>query len=242
MFSGPRPSQESYYADNYVDYAKQNPPHKIRFYMDLVERWVEKGERIFELGVGLGVFLESANEKFTCQGCDINSHAIDVIHKKLPEVLVLEGSYECIPSTLRPTAVVCWDSLEHVPDLDAALKSIFSKLPEGGYLIGVVPVYDGPLGWLVHLLDKDPTHVTKISRQEWLSRLNQHGFDVVEYGGVIRKLIGAWYFHFVRPQFILRSFGTALYFVGCKSGSSRSERPQTSNESRDRLIVSMLCL
>jgi len=229
MSSGPRPSEESYYANNYVDYAKQNPPHKIRFYIDLVERWVEKGDRIFELGVGLGMFLESANAKFRCQGCDINRYAIGITHEKLPDVLVVEGSYECIPSTPPPKSVVCWDSLEHLPDLDAALKSIFSKLPQGGYLIGMVPVYDGPLGWLVHFLDKDATHVTKISRHEWLSRLNQHGFDVVEYGGVIRKLIGAWYFHFVRPQIILRSFGTALYFVGCKSGSSRSERPQTSN-------------
>jgi len=223
---------DSYYSDNYVDYAKQNPPHKIRFYMDLVERWVEKGERIFELGVGLGVFLERANEKFTCQGCDINRYAIDITQEKLPEVLVVEGSYESIPANPPPKAVVCWDSLEHLPDLDAALQSIISKLPQEGYLIGVVPVYDGPLGWLVRLLDKDPTHVTKVSRIEWLSRLNQHGFDVVEYGGIIRKLIRAWYFHFVRPQIILKSCGTALYFVARKPGPSQSERPQASCKSR----------
>ncbi len=227
--SGPVPRPDSYYSDNYIDYAEQNPPHKIRFYMDLVERWVEKGERIFELGVGLGVFLESANEKFTCQGCDINRYAIDITQEKLPEVLVVEGSYESIPANPPPKAVVCWDSLEHLPDLDAALRSIFSKLPQGGYLIGVVPVYDGPLGWLVHFLDKDPTHVTKISRKGWLSRLNQHGFDVVEYGGVIRKLIGSHYMHFVTPQIILKNCGTALYFVARKPGPSQSEISQTSN-------------
>jgi len=227
--SGPVSPCDSYYTNNYIDYTKQNPPHKIRFYMDLVERWVENGERIFELGVGLGIFLEKATEKFTCQGCDINRYAIDVTQQKLPEVLVVEGSYECIPSTSPPKAVVCWDSLEHLPDLDAALKSIFSKLPEGGYLIGMVPVYDGPLGWLVHFLDKDATHVTKISRQEWLSRLNQHGFDVVEYGGVIRKLIGSHYMHFVTPQIILKNCGTALYFVARKPGPSQSEISQTSN-------------
>jgi len=165
MSTGPRSSRESYYSDNYVDYAKQNPPPKIRFYLDLVERWVEKGQRIFELGVGLGLFLERATERFACQGCDINSYAIGVTHEKLPELFVVEGSYECIPTTPPPKAVVCWDSLEHLLDLDSALKSIFSKLPQGGYLIGMVPVYDGALGWLVYNLDKDPTHVTKISRQ-----------------------------------------------------------------------------
>ncbi|MCZ6625369.1 MAG: methyltransferase domain-containing protein [Deltaproteobacteria bacterium] len=224
LYSDPFPSQDSYYTDNYSDYEKQNPAHKIQFYMDLVERWVVKGERIFELGVGLGVFLERATEKFDCQGCDINHYGVETCHNKLPQVPLFEGSYECIPANPPPKAVVCWDILEHLPDLNTALISIFSKLPKGGCLIGVVPVYDGPLGWLVHLLDKDPTHVTKISRKEWLGRLRQHGFDVLEYGGIIRKLIGSHYFHFVRPQIILKSCGTALYFAACKPGSSLKER------------------
>jgi len=224
-FSGPLCPCDSYYADNYIDYAKQNPPHKIRFYTDLVERWVEKGERIFELGVGLGIFLERATEIFDCRGCDINRYGVETTRKKFPQVPLFEGSYECIPTDPPPKAVVCWDSLEHFPDLDAALNSIFTKLPERGCLIGVVPVYDGPLGWLVRLLDKDPTHVTKISRKEWLSRLNQHGFDVPEYGGIIRKLIGSHYFHLVRPQIILKCCGTAIYFVARKPGPSRSKRP-----------------
>lgn len=215
------PSPRSYYTDAYIDYEKQNPSYKIRFYMNLVERWIRKGDLIFELGVGLGTFLQRATEKFECHGCDINHYGIETTRKKLPEVPLFEGSYECIPTNPPPKAVVCWDSLEHLPDLDTALNSIFSKLPKGGCLIGVVPVYDGPLGWLVHLLDKDPTHVTKISRKEWLSRLNQHGFDVPEYGGIIRKLIGPHYFHFVRPQSILKRCGTALYFVARKPESSQ---------------------
>ncbi|MFQ5835140.1 MAG: methyltransferase domain-containing protein [bacterium] len=195
----PYPSQDSYYADNYINYQKQNSPHMIRFYMDLVERWVRRGELIFELGVGLGVFLERASEKFACQGSDINHCGIESTRKKLPLLPLFEGSYECIPADPPPKAVVCWDILEPLPDLDAALNAIFSKLPEEGCLIGAVPVYDGPLGWLVHILDKDPAHVTKISRKEWLSRLSQHGFDLPEYGGIIRKLIGSHYFHFVSP-------------------------------------------
>ncbi len=212
----PYTSQDSYYTDNYVDYQRQNPPHKIRFYMDLVERWVRRGELIFELGVGLGVFLEKASEKFACQGCDINRHGIESTRKILPRVPLFEGSYECIPTNPPPKAVVCWDILEHLSDLDAGLSAIFSKLPKKGCLIGVVPVYDGPLGWLVHHLDKDPTHVTKSSRKEWLNRLSQHGFDVPEYGGIIRKLVGSYYFHFVSPQSVLKSCGTALYFVARK--------------------------
>lgn len=222
------PVGRSYYTNNYVDYQKQNPPHKIGFYVDLLERWVGKGQPIFELGVGLGLFLERVSEKFDCQGCDINRYAIETTRKKLPHVPLFLGSYEHIPTKPPPKAVVSWDTLEHLPDLDRGLDSIFSKLPEWGCLIAVVPVYDGPLGWLVHLLDRDPTHVTKISRREWLSRLKRHGFDVAEHGGIFRRLIGSRYLHFVRPQTILKSCGNALYFVGRKPPPRCPIPPDTS--------------
>ncbi len=60
----PYPSQDSYYADNYTDYQKQNPPHKIRFYVDLVERWLRRGELIFELGVRLKTVRFSGLEQW----------------------------------------------------------------------------------------------------------------------------------------------------------------------------------
>jgi SAM-dependent methyltransferase len=55
--------------------------------------------------------------------------------------------------------VVSWDVLEHIEPLDDALKTIYDRLADNGILIGVVPVYDGPLGWLVHRMDRDPTHL-----------------------------------------------------------------------------------
>lgn len=143
------PTLDSYYTDNTIDYEKQNPPHKIRFYVDLVERWVRRGELIFEHRVGLGVFLERATERYACQGWDINRYGIETTHKKLPRVPLFKGSYECIPKRPPPKAVLCWDVREHLHDLDTALKSIFSKLPKGGVLIGGATVFDSTLGWLV---------------------------------------------------------------------------------------------
>jgi hypothetical protein len=87
-----------------MDYEKQNPSHIIRFYMDLAERWVRKGELIFELGVGLEVFLERATETFDCQGCDINRYGIEATRKKLPDGPLFEGSYECISTSPPPKA------------------------------------------------------------------------------------------------------------------------------------------
>lgn len=91
---------DSHYTDNSIDYEKQNPPHKIRIYVDLVERWVRRGELIFELGVGLGVFLERATERFACQGCDINRYGIEPPIRNFPEFPYLKGLTNVSPKVL----------------------------------------------------------------------------------------------------------------------------------------------
>ena len=58
-------------------------------------------------------------------------------------------------------AIVAFDVIEHVPDLDAIAKFVHSELDAHGVFVFVVPVYDGPLGGLVRRLDKDPTHMQK---------------------------------------------------------------------------------
>ena len=208
---------KSYYDENYGDYESQNSPGKLRFYLTLMKNWVSKGSAVFELGTGLGNFLALAAQYYECSGCDVNTYGVACTQKKAPNANLYEGSYETIPQDGSQQAVIAWDVLEHLPDLDDGLKTIHNRLTPKGYLLGVVPVYDGPLGWLVHLLDRDPTHVTKWSRQAWLDKLSNNHFEVIEHGGILRKLfLGRWYAHFVRPQSLLRWSGVALYFVARK--------------------------
>jgi SAM-dependent methyltransferase len=209
---------EAYYADNYPDYAAQNPDHKLAFYRGLLRRHVEPGARLFELGVGLGLFLESVLSEYECSGCDINDYGVEQTRRRTGLASLLVGSTETLGGTSpdTPDAVVAWDVLEHLPDLDEALRAIHAGLASGGHLIAVVPVYDGPLGWLVTLLDKDPTHVTKESRRFWLRKLSDAGFEVREWGGVLRRLVGSRYLHLTRPQPLLRRIGSALYFAARK--------------------------
>ncbi len=205
----------NYYTENYPDYDLQNSREKIEFYVALLARHVPQGGMIFELGVGQGNFLEAASKYFKVSGCDVNKFGVGITRGKLPGASIIEGSVESVPEA-GINAVVSFDVLEHLPDLGASLKEIYRKLPSGGFLIGAVPVYDGPLGFLVHRLDKDPTHVTKTSRHEWLHQLSTAGFRLVESGGILRKLVGKRYLHFTKPQFLLRSSGVALYFVAQK--------------------------
>lgn len=208
---------KEYFSKNYADYERQSSRRKLEFYVKLVRKWVPQGKTIFELGVGMGHFLQMASKEYVCQGCDINKFGLDKARARVPKAALLEGSFECIDIRTPPFAVIAWDVLEHIERLDDAMAFIYSSLDKYGFLIGIVPVFDGPLGSLASYLDKDLTHIWKLSRTEWIAKLNSHHFTVVDSGGVIRKLLfSRWYLHIIWPQCLLRRIGSAFYFVAQK--------------------------
>jgi uncharacterized membrane protein YbhN (UPF0104 family)/SAM-dependent methyltransferase len=211
----------AYYDQNYGDYERRASAGKLAFYLSLVRKWVPDRSLLFELGVGQGRFLEVALPYYRVAGCDVNSFGVDVTARRVPAAQVVKGSYEALTG-LRPLdVVVAWDVLEHLPDLDSGLQAIRDGLTPTGKLIGVVPVYDGPLGCLVRLLDKDETHVYKQGRRWWAEKIETSGFELVEIGGILRKLVAhRYYVHLTRPQFVLRSTGVAIYFVAQRSSHS----------------------
>jgi SAM-dependent methyltransferase len=209
-----------YYAQNYPDYERQSSAAKLQFYMQLVRRRARPGSDLFELGFGQGNFLALAAAEYRCTGSEVNDYGLSEARRRAPSATLLAGSHERIPTDRPPAVVVAWDVLEHLPDLDQALACIRDRLAPGGYLIAVVPVYDGPLGGLVRALDRDPTHVSKWSRAAWLDTLGRHRFTVVDWGGIIRRLVrGRFYLHFTRPRSLLRRIGSAIWFVAAAPAS-----------------------
>ena len=209
---------EEYYRDNYGDYDRQNSARKLDFYMSLVRVSVPKGARLHELGVGLGNFLARASAEYDCSGTDVNPYGLAEARRRAPKTLLSEGSFEQIPISPPPDIVVAWDVLEHVAQLPSALDCIRQRLASPGFLIAVVPVYDGPLGWLVHRLDHDPTHLWKWSRHAWGAALRRHGFQVIDSGGILRRLLmKRWYLHATWPAPIWRRVGNAVWFVARKA-------------------------
>lgn len=205
---------DDYYSANYPDYERQTSRRKLEFYLGILRRHVPAGARVHELGVGMGHFLARASAEYRCSGSEVDAHGLREARRRAPGAELWEGSCERIPADPPPAAVVAWDVLEHVPDLDGALACIRARLAAGGCLVAVVPVYDGPLGWLVRRLDRDPTHLWKWSRHAWVERLEQHGFELVESGGIIRRLVlERWYLHVTRPAALLRRIGSAFWFV-----------------------------
>ena len=105
------------------------------------------------------------------------SHAVDVASERLPAVRVFQSDVLGLSPGGDHDVITSFDVLEHVPDLDAALARLRAMLKPGGVLAIAVPVYDTPVGRLAGRLDKDPTHVHKLSRYEWLDRLDAAGFE-----------------------------------------------------------------
>ena len=207
-----------YYTGNYANYDLQTSRRKLDFYMILLRSWVRPGSAVHELGVGLGYFLARASDEYACSGSDVNLYAVEEARRRAPLATVFQGSFEQIPVGEPLDGIVAWDVLEHIPDLSDALDCIWNRLEQFGVLIAVVPVYDGPLGWLVRMLDHDPTHVSKWSRQDWLRELREHRFEVVASGGIIRRLIlRRWYLHISWPTRLLWQIGSAIWVVARKA-------------------------
>ncbi|MGD9647987.1 MAG: trans-aconitate 2-methyltransferase [Pirellulales bacterium] len=191
MTAAPAPSfEQEYFERNYRNYARQNPPRKLNFYRQLVERGVAGRPRpaVLELGCAFGRFLATLDPSWERFGLDVSQYALEQARQRLPDATLQVASGSEIPFARRFDAIMAFDVIEHIPDLGAVAETVAAHLNPGGAWIFVVPVYDGPTGPLVRLLDGDPTHVHKRSRDFWLSWAAEH-FDLEEWWGQFRYLL-----------------------------------------------------
>lgn len=90
-------------------------------------------------------------------GVDPSEYAIAESQKRVPDARLAGTSAIDVPFAGPFDAVVAFDTIEHIEKLDSVAPSVRSVLSPAGVFVFVVPVYDGPLGPLVQVLDRDPT-------------------------------------------------------------------------------------
>jgi SAM-dependent methyltransferase len=197
--------EADYFADNYRDYAAQNPERKLAFYRRSIgealaasgHRPREEKLRLLDVGCGLGRFVASLpEERWERHGTDLSEYAVEKDRESYPGV-----TFRHAGATDRPypddhfDVVTAFDVIEHVPDLSGVATAVTSMLRPGGVFAFVVPVYDGLSGPLIRLLDKDPTHVHKEPRDFWLRWAGER-FRDLRWRGVLRYLLpGGHYLH-----------------------------------------------
>jgi SAM-dependent methyltransferase len=213
---GDKRFEQEYYAANYRDYARQNPPRKLRFYRGLVEGAAagNPSPRILDFGCAFGAFLSALNSGWRRFGADVSQFATERAALAVPDATFARADIDTIPFPGMFDVITAFDVIEHVPSLELVASVIQSKLSSDGHFIFVVPVYDGPTGPIVRLLDKDETHLHKRSRDFWLAWTAEN-FALVNWWGIYRYLVpGLGYLHL--PTRFWRRWTPAIAVVAQK--------------------------
>ena len=210
MHAGPSSTfDEDYFSRVYRSaYHKRNPPYKHRSYLREVRR-VARGHVLLDVGCAYGSFLKEAVKQFTCSGCDVSAHAVEVAAGRVPAAGIWQASLFDLRSGAGYDVITCFDVLEHIEEVDSALIHLRSLLRPAGALVVTMPVYDTMVGRLVDRLDKDPTHVHKLSRYEWVRRVEAAGFQVIAWKGIMRYYFGGpFYLHWCAQS--IRRYSPAI--------------------------------
>lgn len=192
----------SYFDRAYGNYDRSTPARKVRAYAQFVRRHVPAG-RLLEVGCAFGVFAAAFAEDHEVIATDLSPEIIASARQRFAHARVDFRDGDVRTLDLAPgsfDAVVALDVLEHLPDLNDYLAHIVSLLRPGGFLFASVPVYDGPLGPVVRVLDRDPTHIHKWSRHAWRARLGRAPLRVVDELGMLRYPLGPFYLFTSGPR------------------------------------------
>ena len=216
-----REFEREYFESCYRNYARQNPPRKLRFYRRLVESAVPKTgrPRVLDIGCAFGSFLGALDPAWDRSGIDVSEFATEQASRTHPGATFVRADIGEIPLPGPFDIITAFDVIEHVPSLDLVASVVRSRLTVGGAFIFVVPVYDGPTGPIIHLLDRDPTHVHKRSRRFWLDWAETN-FVLRDWWGVTRYLLpGGFYMHV--PTRVLRGLTPAIAVVASMRPATR---------------------
>ena len=215
---------KEYFLKHYGNLDKKNPPHKLKAYRDAVIETMPKTNskiKILDVGCGYGAFLGliEQKDKFETYGIDAGSHAIKEAKKRTSKTKFWTGDITTFQPKTHFNIICAFDVLEHIPDLEQALKKIDKLLEKNGRFFCVVPVYDGIAGKIGGLLDKDETHIHKKNRKFWVKKLGKR-FAILNIEGIIRysfPLIG--YMHFKSAFFA--NWGQAILISMLKTGNNQ---------------------
>ena len=165
---------ENYFEENYPKgYLTSNPDKKLDSYLKEIKNYHKSG-KLLDIGCAYGNFLIKANKYFNSYGVE-PTDACNGINYDKNKIINKPFDSNCIPKDWEQFNVItAFDVLEHIQDLSETLILISKLLEKEGVFTMVVPVYDGPIGLGVKILDKDSTHIHKKSRYFWIKLLENH--------------------------------------------------------------------
>ncbi|MEN8262922.1 MAG: class I SAM-dependent methyltransferase [Nitrospirota bacterium] len=139
------------------------------------------GERIVELGAGIGNFTRLLTQKEIVVPVDIYGPAVDYLNKRFadndnirPLEIDIEGSDIRGLKEYSPDTCICTNVLEHIDDDRLALLNMFETLKPGGHLALLVPAFQFAFGSIDRLVG----HRRRYNRKDLSAKVIEAGFTL----------------------------------------------------------------
>ena len=145
-----------------------------RLALALLKKHAPDQPKTLDVGCGTGALLHHLQNQGEAHGLDYFPVALEFSQKRGLKNL-LHGNAEAIPlQTETYDAVISLDTLEHVPNDEAAAQEIFRVLKPGGVFVMNVPAFQ----WLWGPHDVALMHQRRYTRQQVESLLQDQGFQI----------------------------------------------------------------
>ena len=141
----------------------------------------ELGQRIVEVGCGIGNFTGLLLDRELVVAIDREKACIEALRERFPRranlhALVCDagnGSFRDL-ARFQPDSMVCVNVLEHIEDDLAALRAMADILTPGGVLVLLVPAFDALYG----PIDKNLGHYRRYRRRSLADLAGRAGLEV----------------------------------------------------------------
>lgn len=148
-----------------------------------------------EIGCGYGWFLETCKEHtIRCDGVEPETRFNELY--RVGGFHVLNGFYpDIITGTEKYDFIIFNDVLEHIPDIDATMKSNYTILNNNGLLVVNLPIQEGLFYFfsriaykfgIIDLLNRmwqfnfHSPHIYYFRKENMISLASKHGFKLIE--------------------------------------------------------------
>lgn len=162
-----------------------------------------KSGRILEIGCGAGINLRTLKKlrpDLFYFGCDISQNSLNIAKSLDSQIKYLNQDLHSIRYNKKMDHIIIIDVLEHVPDINKAIKSIKKAMKKDATMFINIPCEDSLLYNLFTMVDYDLKkkyggHIRKYSKPEVISMLKNNGFVIenIKYNyhilGQIRDLL-----------------------------------------------------
>ncbi len=162
-----------------------------RYYAALVKRFAPPGgERLLEMGCGLGHLLGLLQGDFDSVGIDLIDYSVEQARLNAPKAQVHQMDVADIGTQFEPgtfRAVVALHLVEHLPDPQSSIRDVNRLLVPGGVFLYATPQPDYALRRFkdheTDAIGKDKTHINVQPPAQWRQWSEANGFEVIRQFG-----------------------------------------------------------